>query len=114
MSDKRIVTATGDVSRWIASERDSSGNLQRYRGYTQDIKPTLAQVKQRAQAGPGRFSKSLDHQYVGSIPVTMIQDWVKNRGKTMNDWATDKHLKKAFLLHMTAENPRLFAKNYQT
>jgi hypothetical protein len=114
MTEKRIISATGDVSRWIASEHDSSGKLQHYRGYSQDVKQTADLVKQRAQQMPGRFSKSLEHQYVGSVPMTMIQDFVAKRGKTMNDWATDKHLKKAFLLHMTAENPRLFAKSYQT
>ena len=114
MTQRKIISATGDVTKWFASEHDSSGKLQHYRGFTQDVKQTADLVKQRAQQMPGRFSKSLEHQYVGSVPMTMIQDFVAKRGKTMHDWATDKHLKKAFLLHMTAENPRLFAKSYQT
>ena len=114
MTQRKLISATGDVTKWFASEHDSSGNLQHYRGFTQDVKQTANLVKQRADSMPGRFGKALEHQYVGSVPMTMIQDFVAKRGKTMHDWATDKHLKKAFLLHMTAENPRLFAKSYKT
>jgi hypothetical protein len=107
------VSQHGDVTRWFSSERDGSGQLVHYRGHRQNVEPILNRVKQRAAEAPGRFGKSGEIKYVGSIPRAMLEDWLSKRGKTMHDYATDEHLKRSFTLFLTAERPAFFMKHYQ-
>ena len=84
MADPKFISQNGDVTKWIASERDVNGELKHYRGFSQDTSKTVDMVREKAQAAPGRFSKKGEHQYVGSIPMVMLQDWLKGRGKDMS------------------------------
>lgn len=112
MTSKIITGIFGDVTKYFASENDSSGRQQHFRGHRQRVDPILDLVKRRAQNGPGRFAPSKEHKYIGTIPRTMLDDWLNEQGKTWHEYATDTDLRKAFLLFMTAERPRFFAKTW--
>ena len=113
MAAKLITSVFGDVTKYFGVERDGSGHVQHYRGHRQDVAPVLDRVKRISQAQPGRFSRMGEHQYLGTIPRTMIDDWLNRQGKTWHDYATDDDLKRRFLLFMTAERPRFFMKSHQ-
>lgn len=101
------MTSFGEARKWIASERDGSGQMVHYRGHTQACAPIVEDVKRRAQVPGGGELK-----YEGSIPRAMLVDWLQRRGKSMGDYARDNDLRRAFVLFMTAERPHFFAKSH--
>ncbi len=109
----RIITGVfGDVTKYFGLEHDGK-KVKHVRGHVQDCRPALARVKHMAQAAPSRHEKTREYKYIGSIPRTMIDDWLKKRQKTWHDYATDLHLKQAFELFMMAERPAFFMKAYR-
>jgi hypothetical protein len=110
----RIVTGvSGDVTKYFGIERQGR-EVVHYRGHRQDCRPAMARAREMSERSGGRFSKSREIGYVGSIPQSMIDDWLIERGKTWHDYATDRDLKRAFELFMYAERPAFFMKFYQT
>ena len=85
MAGQRLTKAVGDYVRGFASEDGSH-----YRTERQDLGPAIrrAELIREAQAhhGTGQF----DRRYIGSIPVTMLTDWLKKRGYTMDQWARNE------------------------
>ena len=110
----RIVTqVVGEVTKYFGIER-AGREVNHYRGHHQNCRPIMNRVKQLSEESGGRFAPSKDHQYIGSIPRAMLDDWLNQRGKTWHDYVTDEHLKQAFELFMMAERPAFFMKHYQT
>jgi len=109
----RIITGVyGDVRKYFGLERDGK-KVKHVRGHTQDCAPALDRVKRFSEAAPTRNEKKGEYKYIGSIPRTMIDDWLNKRQKTWHDYATDRHLKQAFELFMMAERPAFFMKAYR-
>ena len=109
----RIITGVfGDVTKYFGLEHDGK-KVKHLRGHRQDCGPIMERVKRAAARAPTRHEKSLEYKYIGSVPRTMIDDWLKKREKTWHEYATDKDLKRAFELFMMAERPAFFMKAYQ-
>ena len=85
MARKRLTRAVGDYVRTFASE-----DGEHYRSETQELGPTMERVKliREAQAanGTGRY----DRRYIGSIPVTVLHAWLKERGFRMDQFARNE------------------------
>ncbi len=110
----RLVTGVhGDVTKYFGLERNGK-RTEHFRGYHQDCRPILNRVKQRAAQAPTRHEKKKEIGYIGSIPRSMLDDWLNARQKTWHDYATDSDLKKAFEMFMYAERPHFFLKAYST
>lgn len=82
MAKLRPTKRAGDYLRTFGSE-----DGKHYRGEHQDLGPAMARSKlireSQAQNGTGQH----DRQYIGSIPMTVLIDWLNKRGLTMADWA---------------------------
>ncbi len=107
------VARWGDVTKYFGLEHDGK-KVKHVRGHRQNCQPALDRVKRLSQAAPTRLEKGGEYQYIGSIPRVMIDSWLNERGATWHQYATDKDLKRAFTLFMTAERPAFFKKHYQT
>ena len=107
---KRLVVGNfGDTRRWISDEDGKT-----VRGHTQEMDHILADVKRRSQAMPGRFSKSGEMKYEGTLSRVIIQDILQTLGKSWSDYATDRDLHAAVDIIYRREYPAFFPKHYQT
>lgn len=73
----KTIYTRDDVRKSFASEDGAH-----YRHYRQDISPTIRHVERMRK---GKHAMGWKH--VGSIPITMLTDWLKSRGYTMDQWA---------------------------
>lgn len=82
MTKFRPTKRAGDYLRTFASE-----DGKHYRHERQDLAPAMERSKliQEAQARNGTGQN--DRRYIGSIPTTVLIDWLNRRGLTMADWA---------------------------
>ena len=107
---KRVVVGNlGDTRRWMAFE-----DGKQYNGHTQHMDHVLEDVKRRAQAAPGRFSKKSDLQFRGTLSRVKIDQILRTLGKTWQDYAIDQDLKDAVRVIHEMEAPALTAKYWQT
>lgn len=63
-----------------------------YRKFTQDMDPVIDRVRHLAQkvnTAP-KAGNQHDLHYVGSLPMTILIDWLNARGLRMDQWARDE------------------------
>jgi len=105
---KRMTKVLGEYCRGFASE-----DGQHYRTERQDMKPVLDHVKfldEKVNSAPKTGNRN-DMRYVGSIPMLVLTDWLKNNGYTMDQWARDEdNCKQKFISHLQSEMPAFLAK----
>ena len=106
----RLLAQAGETRMGFASEHDGR-ELKHYRTYRTDLDPAIKRTKQIAQSTDG--SKFGEHQYIGSLDRTVIDDWLRKQGKDWHDWATDKELKAKFMAYYRTEFSKLMADTYQ-
>lgn len=81
----RPTKRAGDYLRTFSTE-----DGKHFRGEYQDLNPAIRRVELIREAqefkGTGRF----DRQFIGSIPETMLIDWITKRGYTIDQWARNE------------------------
>lgn len=82
MGKRRLTRAVGDYVRGFQTEDNAH-----YRTERQELGPAIRRARlireAQAHAGP----TVTDRRYIGSIPMTVLTDWLNARGYTMSDWA---------------------------
>jgi len=84
MGSRRRTGGAGDYSRSFSVE---DGNF--YRGFHQDLAPAIRRTEliREAQSRRSRASNPTDRQYIGSVPQTVLIDWLNARGYTIDQFA---------------------------
>lgn len=84
MGKLRHVTSGGDYRREFLTE-----DGRHFRKESQDIAPAIQRVKDHSEmmTHATRANNPMGRQYLGSIPKTMLIDWLTARGYTMDEWA---------------------------
>jgi len=84
MASKRRTGGAGDYSRSFSVE---DGKF--YRGFHQDLGPAIKRVEmiRDAQRLRTRADNPTDRQYIGSVPVVVLLDWLKAHGYTYDQFA---------------------------
>ncbi len=107
-SGERLTKIVGEYCRGFASE---DGN--HYRTERQNMKPVLDHVKHlddKVNSAPKAGNKN-EMQYVGSIPLLVLTDWLKDNGYLMEHWARDEdRCKQKFMSYLKTEMPAFLAK----
>ena len=85
MSRRRLTRAVGDYVRGFQSEDGAN-----YRTETQELGPAIARARAIAHAQEHAGTGKYDRRYIGSVPMTMIVDWLNKRGYTMDQWARNE------------------------
>lgn len=93
MADHRFLDSTGNVLKTFATEDGKN-----YRHYRQDMDPIIKRVDKirRQQNESGRS----DWYHAGSIPQTLLLDWLNKHGYEWRDFMTN-----------AGGDPRHFARN---
>jgi hypothetical protein len=96
MSREWFVRNEGGARRSLLAQYNSSGKLEHFRHYREDLDPAVKRTKDLAEqnASPGA---SKNFGYEGSVPRIVIHDWLTKRNKTWHQYATDGDLRKEFL-----------------
>lgn len=85
MSDEKLTQAVGDYVRSFKSEDGVN-----YRRERQELGPAIDR-SQLIRDGQKHFGTGkADRRYVGSIPMTILVDWLNQHGFTMNQFATNQ------------------------
>lgn len=92
---KRFVKNEGGAIRSLVAQRGPGGKLEHYRHIREDLAPAIRRTKELSLASEVAGRKT-EYGYEGSIPRIVLDDWLRKRGKTWHDWATDFDLKKEF------------------
>ena len=82
----RTLKIYGDMRTWFASEEGKN-----YRGMSQDLDPVFNHVRHmdaKVNGAPQRGNKGW--KYAGSIPVSVMVDWLRKNGYTMDQWARNE------------------------
>ena len=84
MSAVRPIKASGDYARGFVTQHGKH-----YRKEVQNIAPTMKRVKEIAelQSYATAASNPNGWRYLGSIPETLLIDWLNTHGYTMDQWA---------------------------
>lgn len=83
MAEQRLITrAVGDFVRSFVVE---GGEF--YRREYQDFDATMERVKLLSDAQAAGKRTETDRRYVGSVPITLIADWCRKNGYTLDQWA---------------------------
>jgi len=84
VSDSKILFNRNGLKKTFISE---GGN--NYRHFSQDMDPVMDRVKYLNEKvnGATRAENRSGYQYLGSVPVTMITDWLEKHNYTLNDFA---------------------------
>jgi|LWDU01.1.fsa_nt_gi hypothetical protein len=101
------VRSVGEYFRGFASEGGKH-----YRTESQEMDPVLAHVRyldQKTNSAPKRGNPN-DWRYQGSIPLTILTDWLRRRSLTMDVWARDEdNIKSKFMAYLRSEHPHFLA-----
>ena len=82
MGKARLTKAVGDYVRRFKTEDGVH-----YRMEHQDLDPAMRRVKLIQEAEARRGTGITDRRYVGSVPMTLIIDWCRKHGYTIDQWA---------------------------
>lgn len=103
---KTLVSRAYDLSKYLAQEDGKT-----YRVVEQDGNPILRHVKQQSdwQEYNGENKKELPSNYVGSYSMVDVTEFLKQRGATWNQFATNEGgIKDQFLQWALRERARFF------
>jgi len=83
MSSKRKTGGAGDYARSFSSEDGVH-----YRGHHQELGPAMRRVEQirELQALQNKQNNPTGRTYIGSVPVTVLQDWLAKHNYTWEQW----------------------------
>ncbi len=85
MARKRRTGGAGDYVRSFATE-----DGEHYRVHHQELGPAMKrveQIKQAQDAAKGKVYNPTDRTYIGSVPVTVLTDWLQAHGYTIDQFA---------------------------
>jgi len=84
MAQKHITRAVGDYVRSFTHESGVD-----YRHQTQELQPAMDRVARIRQAQELQTPKvnPTGRQFIGSVPVVVLTDWLKSKGYTMEQFA---------------------------
>ena len=87
MSDVRPLKASGDYARGFVSHHDKH-----YRKEVQNVGPAMQRVKEfrELQSYATAASNPNGWGYIGTIPKTILVDWLNSHGYTMDEWARNE------------------------
>lgn len=85
MSKQRLTRAVGDYVRRFATEDGTH-----YRTETQELGPAMRRSQLIRQAQEANGTGKYDRRYVGSIPMTVLHDWLKKHGYRMDQFARNE------------------------
>ena len=78
----RPLGGAGDLVSTFSSEEGAH-----YRGHHQELAPAMRRVKQIQELQARRGRGKLDKEYMGSVPVAVLTDWLTRNGYTKHEWA---------------------------
>ena len=84
MAKRRPLGQRLDITKTFASEDGVH-----YRHYSQELDPAIQRVeflRHKVNEAPRIGNRSGWH-HVGSVPMTVLQDWLKRNGYTIDQWA---------------------------
>ena len=86
-AEKRKTGGHSGIDRWIAHE---DGEM--YRGQTQDIDSVIKHVRHMDDVvnGAPKSGNRNDWKYAGSIPISVLTDWLKENHYTWPQYATNE------------------------
>lgn len=86
MADKKTVYKKGELTKNVISE-----DGKHYRHFSMDMDPVMDRVKylnEKVNEAP-RAGNRQGYHYLGSVPLTMITDWLDKHGYTMHDFSVN-------------------------
>lgn len=81
----RPTRRTGDFLRTFSTE-----DGKHIRGEHQELGPAMRRAKLIQEAQAHRGTGITDRRYIGSVPFTVITDWLNKRGYTIDQWARNE------------------------
>ena len=84
MTKRYVTRATGDYARGFAVEDGKNIRVEH-----QELGPAMRRVEAIKEAQAHKGTGQFDRRYIGSVPMTVLWDWLKERKFSMNDWATN-------------------------
>jgi hypothetical protein len=87
MADRRLIKNYGDLKRWHSSEDGKD-----YRGVSQDLDPVFKHVRfmDDKMNRASRADNPNQWKSIGSIPMSILIDWLQKNHYTMDQWATNE------------------------
>ena len=82
MAKPRLTKAVGDYVRGFATEGGEN-----YRVEKQELGPAITRDQAIVEAQAAHGTGMADRRFVGSVPMTVITDWCKKHGHTVDEWA---------------------------
>lgn len=84
MGKRRLLKASGDYVRGFQTEDGVH-----YRTESQNLDPAIRRVRdiRHMHEGSTRASNPNGWQHVGSVPTTVLIDWLNTHGYTIDQWA---------------------------
>jgi len=82
MAQKHLVKAVGDYARSFSHESGKD-----YRVETQDLQPAMDRVQRIRHAQEIAKPGVMGRQYIGSVPVVVLTDWLKRHKYTLDQFA---------------------------
>ena len=86
MAKEKLLSKMGGTTKSFLSE---DGN--HYRHFRTDMDPVVEHVKYMNEKvnEATRAENKQGYHYIGSVPITMIDDWLRSHGYDWNDFATN-------------------------
>lgn len=86
MADKKTVYRKGELVKTVQSE-----DGKHYRHFSQDLRPVMDRVTYLNEKvnGATRAENRNGYHYLGSVPITVITDWLEQHNYTLNEFATN-------------------------
>jgi hypothetical protein len=87
VSDVRLIGTSGDYARGFVTQHGKH-----FRKEVQNIAPAMKRVKDIAelQSYATKASNPNEWGYIGSIPKTILIDWLNSHGYSMEEWARNE------------------------
>ncbi len=85
----RFVKSYGDIRKGLLAQRNSSGELEHFRHLRQDMTPVMEHVQHTAQKvnEAPKSGNPNDWAYIGSIPMSILLDWLQENNVTIDAFA---------------------------
>lgn len=88
MSEKIITGVSGDITNYFGVQRETGTNkVQHFRGMKQDITPIIKRHQAITQAQEAAPKGARTRQYIGSIPMSFLVDWLTANHYTWDQYA---------------------------
>lgn len=106
---KILVASEGGMRRYLGRQFEG-GQLTHYRVQSEDLRPAQRRAEQIAK---GSRESRFGMQFIGSVPRIVIDDWLRARGKTWHEYATDPDLKAKFLAWYRTDYSKFMADSFR-